>query len=337
MTSKNQLVEMAMGYFRSRVLVAAARLELADALHPNPKSTIELANECHADAAALQRLLRALASFGVCAETAPGTFALTALGQPLRKNATDSAWPAILFWGDLLSDSWSYLTECVKTGESARDVMAREGHVSRWSKDPSAGGIFRAVMGTAPAEDYQAIVDSCDLASATVVADLGGGGGGLLVAALKTFPNLKGMLVDWPETAKAAEARMASEGMADRCQLLGANLLQAVPDGADVYLLKHVLHGYSDTDAAQVLRNCREALGRGGRLLVLEFVLPDQVSKADEALERRLMSDMNMLAVTGGKERSEAEWRRLAKSAGLTWVAATGVPEDLVSVIELRF
>lgn len=70
---------------------------------------------------------------------------------------------------------------------------------------------------------------------------------------------------------------------------------------------------------------------------MLEFVLPDQVSKADEALERRLMSDMNMLAVTGGKERSEAEWRRLAKSAGLTWVAATGVPEDLVSVIELRF
>lgn len=336
MNAKNQLIEMAMGYFRSRVLVAAARLELADALHPGAKTAIELAEECHADAVALQRLLRALAGFGIVVETAPGAFALTSLGQPLRKDVADSAWPSILFWGDLLSDSWSFLTECVKTGESARDVMMREGYASRWSKDPNAGDIFRAVMGTAQAEDYQAIANSCGLAGAKVVADLGGGGGGLLVAVLKAHLKIEGMLVDRPEAVKAAERRIASEGLAQRCQLLGADLLQSVPAGAGVYLMKHVLHGYSDKDAATILRNCREALCPDGRLLVLEFVLPDQVSGGDESLERRLMSDLNMLAVTGGKERSEAEWRRLADASGLTWIAATCVSHDLVSVIELR-
>lgn len=100
-TNKNQLIEMAMGYFRSRVLVAAARLELADALHAGPKTATALAKESHADADALQRLLRALASFGVVVETTPGTFAVTQLGQPLRKTSPDSAWPSILFWGEI--------------------------------------------------------------------------------------------------------------------------------------------------------------------------------------------------------------------------------------------
>ena len=335
LTNKNQLVEMTMGYFRSRALVAAARLELADALHPGPKPVTALAAECHADPAALLRLLRALASFGIVAETVPGTFSLTQLGQPLRKNISDSAWPTILFWGDLLSDSWSYLTECVKTGESARDIRTRDGQVSLWSRDPQAGDIFRAVMGNAQVEEYQAIVNSCSLAGAKVLADLGGGGGGLLVAAMKTHPNLEGMLVDKPEAVKAAEGRMVSEGLAGRCQLLGGDLLQSVPAGADVYLMKHVLHGYGDKDAVQILRNCGAVLGPASRLLVLEFVLPDQISGADEALERRLMSDLNMLAVTGGKERSEAEWRQLAEASGLTWVAATCVSHDPVSVIEL--
>ena len=105
-----------MGYFRSRALSAAARLGVADALGDQERTLDQLASACGADRAALYRLLRALASFGVVAETSPASFVLTPLGQPLRKDAPDSAWAGVVFWGDLLADSWSYLTECVRAG-----------------------------------------------------------------------------------------------------------------------------------------------------------------------------------------------------------------------------
>ncbi len=105
------LVEMAMGYARSRALCAAARLGIADALGDSQATVQQLATACHADPGALHRLLRALASFGIVSETAAGTFALTALGAPLRQTAPDSAWAAVLFRADLLADQWPCLTE----------------------------------------------------------------------------------------------------------------------------------------------------------------------------------------------------------------------------------
>src|SRR6266851_2418130 len=105
----SQLVEMAMGYFRSRALCAAARLGIADALGDEERTLQQLATACSADAGALYRLLRALASFGIVVETKPGSFALTAFGKPLRKDVPDSAWAGVVFWSDLLADSWSQL------------------------------------------------------------------------------------------------------------------------------------------------------------------------------------------------------------------------------------
>src|ERR1700722_14062149 len=150
------LTEMAMGYSRSRALCAAARLGVADALGDDERSLDELAVTCSAQPASLYRLLRALASFGVVSETAPQRFVLTPFGKPLRKDVPDSEWAAVVFWADLLADPWSYLTECVRTGEAAAPIMQREGVALRWSKDPNASAIFGAVMGTAPTEDYMA-------------------------------------------------------------------------------------------------------------------------------------------------------------------------------------
>src|SRR6266566_4788281 len=116
------LTEMAMGYFRSRVLCAAARLGVADALGDDERSVDQLAVLCGAQPAPLYRLLRALASFGVVAEDPPEHFALTPFGKPLRKDAPDSEWASIVFWADLLADSWSYLTECIRTGDTAAGV-----------------------------------------------------------------------------------------------------------------------------------------------------------------------------------------------------------------------
>lgn len=333
-TARNDtLTEMAMGYFRSRALSAAARLGVADALGDGERSVEQLAVECQAHPASLYRLLRALASFGVVAESKPGCFVLAPFGRPLRKDHPNSEWAPVVFWADLLADSWSYLTDCVRTGESAMQVRP-EGVPSRWSQAPDAMAILRGVFGTGSGENYMPITRAWDFSPYRTVADLGGGGGALIAAILKVFPNVSGMLVDRQEAVDAAAPRFQKEGLGERCRFFAADLCEGVPAGADVYLMKHVLHGYEDEAAMQILRHCRSVLPTGGRLLVIEFVLPEVVDQADEQLELRLMSDLNMLAVTGGKERSAVEWKSLLTSAGFECLRILPVPEDLVSIIE---
>jgi hypothetical protein len=334
MAVTTSLTDMAMGYTRSRVLAAAARLEIADAMGDQPRSVAQLAQSCGANPDSLYRLLRALASFGVVVETTPHHFTLTDFGKPLRKNAPNSQWAGIIFWADLLADSWSHLTECVRTGDNAAKVMERAGIASLWSKDPNAKAIFGAVMGTAPQENYAPIARAWDFSKFNTIADLGGGGGGLIAAVLNAHPNVRGMLVDRPEYVEQAKSRFEKEGLAERCQILGADLRQSVPTGADVFMLKHVLHGYDDAAAIEILTLCRSVLPPDGRLLVIEFVLPDIVDHADPKLEQRLMSDLNMLAVTTGKERSAVEWKSLLTSAGFNCHRIIPVPRDLVSIIE---
>jgi hypothetical protein len=330
---RDTLTDIAQGYFRSRALSAAARLGVADALGESEQSVDRLAASCGAEPGALYRLLRALASFGVVAETSPMRFVLTPFGGPLRKDSADSQWASIVFWSDLLADSWSYLTECVRTGNSALAVRP-EGIPSRWSQDPNATAIFRAVMGNAPTETYLPIANAWDFSPYRLVADLGGAGGILIAAILKTFPNVSGMLVDRQEAIDGAAARLAREGLSERCLLRAADLCEDVPAGADVYMLKHVLHGYDDQGGLGILRHCRRVVPPEGRLLLIEFVLPDVVDRPDPALEGRLMSDLNMLAVTGGKERSAVEWKSLLRNAGFECLGIVPVAGDLVSIVE---
>jgi len=339
-TSNTGLVEMAMAYSRSRILCAAARLGVADALGDEVRNVSYLAETCQADADALYRLLRTLASIGVTEETSPEHFRLTSFGKPLRRDVPGSVWASVVFWADLLADSWSLLTDCVRSGKPAAQV--RDPKIpSRWSQDPEADSIFRAVMGTAPAEDYAPIAEAWDFSRAKVVADLGGGGGSLILAVLRLNPHLRGMLVDLGPSVEAAKARFAKEDPSSRCELIVADLMQSVPTGADVYMIKHVLHGRRDAEAITILRNCRAVVPQDGRLLILEFILPPVVSHADPQLEGHLMSDLNMLAVTGGKERNEREWKALLEAAGfvLTGVHAVGGDNLMVrnvGIVEAR-
>jgi hypothetical protein len=327
-TPNAALVEMAMSYSRSRILCAAARLGVADALKDEVRSVDRLAQMCQADADALYRLLRALASIGIAEETTTKHFRLTPFGRPLRRDVPQSACAAVIFWADLLADEWSLLTDCVRKGKPASQV--RDPNVpSRWSQVPEASSIFRAVMGTAPAEDYGPIAKAWDFSRANVVADLGGGGGSLILAVLELHPHLRGMLVDLEASVEEAKPRFADEKVSSRCKLVVADLTQSVPAGADVYMLKHFLHGCQDAEAITILKNCREVIPENGNLLVIEFILPSLVSQADLHLEGHLMSDLNMLAVTGGKERSEHEWRALLEAAGFRLAGVFPVGSDV--------
>jgi len=243
-------------------------------------------------------------------------------------------WPAVVFWADLPADSWSLLTDCVRTGKPA--ALVRDPNVpSRWSQDPEASSIFRAVMGTAPTEDYAPIARAWDFSHAKVVADLGGGGGSLILAVLELHSHLQGMLVDLEPSIEAAKPRFAAEKRSSRCKLLAADLIQSVPAGADVYMLKHVLHGRRDADAVTILSNCRSVIPQSGTLLIIEFILPSLVSHADPHLESHLMSDLNMLAITGGRERSEREWKELLEATGFHLIGVHPVGCD-VGIVEAK-
>lgn len=335
-TANTELVEMAMSYSRSRILCAAARLGIADALGDDERTVEELAQTCDADAQSLYRLLRALAALGITAEVSPRRFVLSSFGQPLRKDAPNSVWAGVVFWSDLLADSWSHLTECIRSGDTAAQIMRQQGIASRWSTAPDSNAIFRAVMGTAPAEDYLPIAKQWDFGSRRLVADLGGGGGSLIAAILSAYPQLHGILADRPESIEAARSRFETSEFSNRCKLIPTDLCAEVPSGADTYLLKHVLHGYTDSAATEVLHNCRKVMNADARLLIIEFVLPDVISAPDPGLQSRLMSDLNMLAVTGGKERSTSEWTALLQSSGFATVQFIPVPKLDVSIIEAR-
>jgi len=298
------------------------------------RTVAELAAASQSDPESLYRLLRALATFGIVHETGPATFALTPLGLPLRKSAPDSAWAGIVFWADLLADNWSYLTDCIRTGGRSFEIMQERGVTSRFMTDPEAGHVFRAVMGTGPVQSYLPFARAFDFSSYRVVADLGGGGGALIAAILEAHPGIRGMLVDREESVKGASARLATEGLASRCECITADLKETVPAGADVYMMQHVLHGYTDAEAAGILRNVRKVIPPDGRLLVIEFVLPDLFNAVDPELEYRVMSDLNMLAVTGGKERSAAEWRELLPQGGFEVQRVIAVPDSPASIVE---
>ena len=138
--------------------------------------------------------------------------------------------------------------------------------------------------------------------------------------------------MDLESSIDAAKGRFAEEDPSSRCELIAADLTQSVPAGADVCMLKHVLHGRQDAQAITILRNCRAVIPQNGSLLIIEFILPPLVSHADPQLEGHLMSDLNMLAVTGGRERSEREWKALLAAAGfvLTGVYPVGGDDLMV-------
>ena len=237
---------------------------------------------------------------------------------------------------NLLADSWTYLADCVRTGgrSGAAAAMGREGVKPRWSMEPEATAIFHAVFAESTPETMASFVAAHDFSPYRIVADLGGAGGALLGAVLRANPQARGILVDRKEAVVGAASKLAAIGLTDRCALVVGDLLESVPKGADAYILQSVLHGYDDDNAHRILRNCRAATVPNGRLLAIEVVLPTTVDRADLAIEKMFMADINLLAVTGGRERNEAEWSSLLSSAGYQLDRVVAVPGQISSIIE---
>ncbi|MFD0687504.1 methyltransferase [Actinomadura fibrosa] len=331
--TRSPLLGMAFGYMPAQIVHMAAELGLADALEDGPRSSGELAEEVGAHAPALLRLLRALTALGAVEQRGPDLFALTEEGARLRTGAPDSIRALVgLFCSPDVWRSWGDMAETLRTGESAWRRVTGMTSFEYFAKNEELSATFNAAMAEHTRAVAPGIIAAHDFERYGTVADLGGGDGTLLAAILRAVPGLRGVLYDLPAGLAAAPATLGD--VADRCDVVPGDFFASVPEGADAYLLKSVLHDWDDGKAAEILRTARRAMRPDARLLVLEQVVPEMFTPDARGV---VMNDLNMLVCTGGRERTAEEFRSLLGSAGFEVVESTGpVAPSGYHVIEAR-
>jgi hypothetical protein len=325
------LLEMWAGYLVSRGLHVVAELGIADHLAQGLTTAGELAAATGANKNALQRVLRMLASRGVCAEEEPGCFRLTALSECLRSGTAGSLRDAICMYGEMHWRAVGSLLHAVMTGEPAFDHVAGSPAWEYLANHPDDGERFVRGMANISFFENEVIAHAYDFSPYRVVIDVGGGRGGFIAEVLKANPGLRGLLYDEPHVVKQQTA-LQEFGVADRCEIVAGDFFESLPPGCDVFVLKRVLDGWNDTDALRILRVCRQAMPSHGRLLSINAVVPDGggYSQKDAAI---LLMDMVMLAGSRGRERTQNEFRDLYHQAGfaLNRVIPT---RSLLSIVE---
>ncbi|MFC8567223.1 methyltransferase [Streptomyces sp. NPDC057245] len=289
-------------------LYVAAKLGLADALEEGPRPSDDLAEETGAHPGALYRFCRALAALGVLNEYPDRVFGTTPVGAALRSDAPRGLRHFIIVNGEESFRAWADVMHTVRTGEAAFDHVYGMSHFAYLAQEAGASTSFNAMARTgAPTQ----AVDRCDFGKDQVVVDVGGGAGGLLAHVLERYPQLKGILLDTPEGVASASELLASRGVLDRAEITGGSFFDSVPTGADSYILSRVIHDWNDEDALRILRTVRRAMPPGARLILIDKVIPDVAG-----FHPGKFSDLQMLVVLGGQERTLDELTALLDRAG---------------------
>ena len=328
-----QLVQMGTAYWVSRVVYAAAKLDLADQLADRAKRAGELAGPTGTDETSLYRLMRTLASLGILSEDASNRFSLTPLGEALKTGAPGSARSAVLtFGGDLRWRSWGEILHSLKTGETGVEkAFGMNGweYLDHHSQERSW---FEETMIAFHGHEPAAVAAAYDFSGFRTVVDIGGGTGSLLATILDHYPGLRGVLFELPDVASEASALFQKRDLADRVTVEAGDFFEGIPSGGEAYLLSHVIHDWDDEKCLTILVNCHKAMAPNGRLLIIEMVLPEGNSPHVGKLV-----DMEMLVMAGGQERTEQEYSTLLDKAGfrLASVVATESESYVVEAIPL--
>jgi O-methyltransferase domain len=316
------MLRMISGIHISAAIYVAAELGIADRLAAGPLTSAELAAGTNAHEPSLYRVLRLLASLGVFVEGEHRSFGLTVLGDRLRTDAPAS----MRSWAMLVEAvggvrTFEPIVRTVRTGTPGLDLAYGVGLFDFLASHPDHAASFDAAMSERTAAFAPSVAAGHDFSGVRTVVDVGGGKGTLLAAILRAHVRLRGVLVETRAVADAAGPVLDAAGVAGRCEVVAGDFFAGVPAGADRYLLANVLHDWDDDLAVAILAECRKAMATGGRVLIVERLIPDDPEQALPTL----LSDVNMLVVTGGKERTNAEYRALLSRAGLALARVTAV------------
>jgi hypothetical protein len=300
------------GHWTTQAIHVLVRLGIPDQLSPGPRSATELAVTAGAHEESLYRVLRAVAAIGLLNELPDRRFALGQLGEALRSDVPGSLAGWAAFVGRPYEfQAWARLYDGVMTGEHAFRIEHGTGPWEYRQSHPEEVTIFNRAMNSLTGSISPAVVSGFDFSTAKIVVDVGGGGGLLLTEILKANAHARGILFDLPATVEDARAFVASSGVGDRCELVSGDFFKAVTPGADVYLLKSILHDWYDKEATAILKTIRAAVRPDSVLLVIERILegPNEGAIAK-------FGDLNMMVAAGGRERTREEWEELFASAG---------------------
>ncbi|HZU13914.1 MAG TPA: methyltransferase [Chloroflexota bacterium] len=308
--SAHRLMDLVLGMWWSRAVYVAADLRLADYLADGAKDVETLARLTHTHAPSLYRLLRFLTGMGVFAEREPGVFSQSPLSALLRSDLATSVRDDVLLQGDDWHwQAWGALGHTVRTGEPAIDHLFGEDLFGYFAhQNPEAGRLFHRTLSS---ERHESVLEAYDFSVTDLVVDVGGGQGTLLSALLETYPAVHGILFDRPEVIDALGARKTEMGLNERVALISGDFFSSVPP-ADVYLLRNIIHDWSDDEAATILTACRAAMNEGGRILVIEQIVPEWDSWSSIKF-----GDLEMMVLIHGRERTASEFRSLFQTVGL--------------------
>jgi hypothetical protein len=324
-----QLVQMAMGHWISRIVLVAAELKIADHLASGPRTAEDLAGPTGTGPGSLYRLLRGLSNLGILTEDADHRFGLTPVGEALRTGAPGSARASILtIASDWWIDGFRELNYSVRTGKSGFEKALGVPIFDYLAQRPEAASLFSETMIGVHGEEPAAIAAAYDFSGVSTLVDVGGANGHMLATVLARNPSMRGILFDLPHVVRDAPALLATHGMIDRVKIEEGSFFEQVPEGADAYLLSHIIHDWSEPQCLTILGHCRRAMRPGSRLLIVEMVLPS----GGEPHPGKML-DLMMLVGPGGQERTVPEYSALLDKAGfrLTKVVPTA---SAVSVVE---
>jgi SAM-dependent methyltransferase len=327
------MLQIMTGFRISRATYVAAKLGIADLLKDGPKNAEELAQFTRTHAPSLYRVMRALVSVGVFGQDEQGRFTLTPVSATLRSDVPNSLRAlAIINLGEERYQAWGELMHSVRTGEIGFNHAFGMGLWEYYAQHPEQAKIFDDSMANLIAANNAAVLAGYPFSTIDTLLDVAGGNGTFIVSALHANPRTKGILFDLPHVAEQARKRIAEAGLAERCQIIGGDILASVPGGADAYVLSQVIHDWDDDRAIAILENCRRAMRDKGKLLLAERILPARVEQS-VALQRAFMLDVHMMATTGGRERTEGEYRSLLDRAGFQVTKVVPTQSEM-SVVE---
>lgn len=313
------MLQLALGYMPAQIIHVAIRLRIPELLGERAMTSTEIATATGAHPSSLRRLLRALTTFGVIADAGEDRLTLTPAGNLLRPDVPHSVWPLVMTYHDeRMWRSWGELLHSVRTGEAAFEHVTGMTAFDYFGADPDRSVVFNRAMATGTATEAELLARGHDFARFGELVDVGGGNGTLLAAILNAHPGVRGVLFDTAAGVREAAPVLRAAGVADRCRIEVGDFFAGVPGGADAYLLKSVLHDWQDERCVSILRSCRHALAPSGRVLIVEMVLPDA---GTVVAPFAVISDINLMVTTHGRERTVAEFKRLLAEAGLELIS----------------
>ncbi|MEV6175458.1 methyltransferase [Streptomyces sp. NPDC051954] len=329
---RDLVVRLVFGTMAAQTVRAAVQLRVVELIGDKERLAADVAADAGAEAQAMTRLLRALAGLGLLVEHTPDSFSATPTGNLLDSRRPDSLTSLVrVFTEPAIARAWEHLDGSVRTGDVAFDAVFGTDFFSHLAQNPELSAEFNAAMSQAAGATAAALPFAYDFGRFTAVTDVGGGDGTVLAGVLDAHPGLTGVLYDTAEGLAQAGQALKRQGVRERCSLVAGDFFRSVPEGSDLYMMKSVLHDWSDDQAVTILSHCRAVLPDGGRVLIVEPVLPEVVDTGTDAHAAddgiTYLSDLNMMVNLGGRERTRKDFEEVCRRAGLSVTSVTALTE----------